>query len=511
MAYWATVPEKYNIAVDVSGQNPDGVAMIYRRLGGADQHVSWDWLSHRTGQFGSYLRQRGVGPGDRVVVVLPASPDTAAAILGTLWIGAVLVPTSPLWSAEALGHRVRDCDPTVVLTTPDRAGDLGGSLPVPVTALTGDLLDGVSSACEPEPTAADDPAAIYYTSGTSGPAKGIVHAHRWLLGHNEFGLCHELRRGEVFHGAGEWAWSLAKLLGPWRHRAIPFVFPQTGAFDPVALFGALASAGVENVLLNPTVVRRLRTAMPDAGARLGLTLRRAYSSSEPLPPDLADWFAGQFGVPLYDYYGLTESYPMIGVLPGTTPPRGSMGRPLPGWEVALLGEDGEQVGPDTPGEICLRAGSNPQFPLGYWNRPHDTAAAFHGTWFHTGDTAVRDQEGYLYFLGRNDDVIISSGYRIGPYDLEAVLDAHPAVAESAVVGDPDPDRGQIVHAYVVLVPGQESSPELTRDLQEHVRTRHSRFTYPRRIDYVTALPRSTTNKIRRGALRSATTTRRSLP
>jgi acetyl-CoA synthetase len=511
MRTWEPIPEKYNIAVDVSGQDPNDIAMIYRRPAGAIQNVSWGWLQHRTGQFGTYLRERGVRAGDRVAMVLPASPDTAAAILGTLWIGAVLVPASPLWGDEALGHRVRDCDPALVLATPDRAEALRGSLPAPVTALTADLLAGVSPACEPEPTKADDPAAIYYTSGTSGLAKGIVHAHRWLLGHNEFSLCHELRPGEVFHGAGDWTWSLAKLLGPWRHRAIPFVFPQTGAFDPVELFRALASVGVENVLLNPTVVRRLRAALPDAGARLGLALRRAYSSSEPLPADLADWFADQFGVPLYDYYGLTESYPMVGVLPGTTVPRGSMGRPLPGWDVALLDADDQLVPPDTPGEICLRARSNPQYPLGYWNRPHETDEVFGGTWFHTGDTAVQDARGYLYFLGRNDDVIISSGYRIGPYDLEAVLDTHPAVAESAVVGDPDPDRGQVVHAYIVLTPGEKPSPELTRDIQEHVRTTHSRFTYPRRIDYVAALPRSTTHKIRRGALRTAASTRRSVP
>lgn len=500
---WDEVPEEYNIAVDLTDrQNPGALAMLWRSETGASREVTWHWMRARAGRFGTCFRKRGVRRGDRVAFVLPASPDTAAAVLGALRIGAVVVMASPLWGEEALAFRLRDSEPALTLTTPERVAGLRAAAAHRVVALTPDLLDGVPQDCAPAATRADDPAVIYYTSGTSGPPKGVVHAHRWLLGHNEFSLCHELRPGEIFHGAGDWAWSLAKLLGPWRQRAVPFVFHRQGHFDPLVLFQALAAAGVGNVLLNPTVVRRLRSAAPDAGRQLGLRLRRAYSSSEPLPADLADWFAGQFGVPLHDYYGLTESYPMIGVLPGAAVPRGSMGTALPGWDVAVLDHRDRPVPPGTPGQICLRARSNPQYPLGYWRRPEETEAVFGGDWFHTGDTATRDEQGHFTFLGRADDVIISSGYRIGPYDLEAVIDAHPAVAESAVVGDPDPDRGQIVHAHVVLADGHRPSPQLTASIQEHVKAVHSRFAYPRRVDYRDALPRSTTHKIQRSLLRT---------
>ncbi|WP_412515719.1 AMP-binding protein [Actinomadura madurae] len=502
-AHWDEVPEKYNIALDVSTRHsPEALSMIWRDDAGATRRVTWRWMRARAARFGTFFRDRGVRPGDRVALVLPASPDTAAAVLGALRIGAVVVMAGTLWGEEALAFRLDDSAPALTLTTPERLAAFEASGTGHLIALTPRLLDGVPEECEPEVTRADDPAVIYYTSGTSGPPKGVVHAHRWLPGHNEFTVCHQLRPGELFHGAGDWAWSLAKLLGPWRHGAVPFVFHQPGRFDPVALFEAMAAEGVGNMLFNPTMLRRLRAVLPEAGKQIPLRPRRAYSSSEPLPADLARWFTEQFHVPLYDYYGLTESYPMIGVLPGTTAPSGSMGRALPGWQVAVLDDRDRPVPPGTPGQICLRARTNPQYPLGYWNRPADTRAVFEGEWFRTGDTATQDDRGNFYFLGRSDDVIISSGYRIGPYDLEAVLDTHPAVAESAVVGDPDPDRGQIVHAFIVLADGHRPSPRLTASIQEHVRTVHSRFAYPRRVDYVDALPRSTTHKIQRAALRA---------
>lgn len=244
----------------------------------------------------------------------------------------------------------------LTLATPDRLAAFEASGTGHLIALTPRLLDGVPEECEPEVTRADDPAVIYYTSGTSGPPKGVVHAHRWLLGHNEFTVCHQLTQGELFHGAGDWAWSLAKLLGPWRHGAVPFVFHQPGRFDPVALFEAMAAEGVGNMLLNPTMLRRLRAVLPEAGKQIPLRPRRAYSSSEPLPADLARWFTEQFHVPLYDYYGLTESYPMIGVLPGTTAPSGSMGRALPGWQVAVLDDRDRPVPPGTPARYAFEHG-----------------------------------------------------------------------------------------------------------------------------------------------------------
>lgn len=502
LPYWGEIPEKYNIAVDVCDQkDPATPAMIWWTDGGTEQ-VLWGEIRDKAARFGNYYRQHGVEAGDRVAFVLAGSPDTAAAILGAMRIGAVVVITSALWGQEALEFRLRDSTPALVLTTGNRAAQVRAWDVGAVVAIDELDLGDISTECAPHATRADDPAAIYYTSGTSGQPKGIVHAHRWLLGHNEFAECHQLRPGDVFHGAGDWAWSLAKLLGPWRHGAVVFTFQQDGPYDPVALFRAMTTADVTNVLLNPTMLRKLRSVTSEVDSALRPSLRRAYCSSEPLPAELAAWFLEQFGVPLRDYYGMTESYPMIGVLPDTEVPEGSIGTALPGWDVALLDSTERPVSAGEPGEICLRANSNPQYPLGYWGRPDATAAAFGGEWFHTGDSATQDDDGYFYFLGRSDDVIISSGYRIGPYDLEGVINSHPAVAESAVVGEPDSERGQVVRAHIVLRTGHNPSPELTADIQSHVKTVHSLFAYPRVVDYVAALPRSTTHKIQRSALRA---------
>lgn len=480
---------KYNMATDVlSGKAPGDIAMLWADHTGARRTVTWAELTTMARRFGGLLRERGVEKGDRVALVLPALPETAAAALGALRIGAVLVVMSALWQRDAIAYRVRDSGTSVVVTDKERE-------PVVRAAFEGTVVvqpDLLRTAPEADAvdTDADDPATISYTSGTSGPAKGIVHAHRRLLGHNEFDVCHDLRPGEVFHGAGDWAWSLMKLLGPWRKGAVQFAYNQGPRFDPVALFTAMAAHRVTNVLLNPGVIRRLKQADPDAGATIPLNLRIACCSSEPLPVDLLEWFRDQFGTTPLDYYGCTESYPMVSNRPGMPVKPGSMGKPTPGWDVAVR-----------DGEICLRARSNPQYPLGYWNRPEASEQTFGGDWWHTGDLARVDDDGYWWYLGRADDVIISSGYRIGPYDVENVLDAHPAVSASAVVGVPDGDRGQIVCAFVVPETGVIPDQPLIADLQAHVRERYAPFAYPRRVEFVPSLPISTTNKIQRAVLR----------
>ncbi|MEN3361082.1 MAG: acetyl-CoA synthetase [Mycobacteriales bacterium] len=502
-----TVPATYNLAADVlSGRDPDQLAMVWADNRGAVREVRWAEMAALTGRAVHLLRRLGVGRGDRVAVVLPPLPETAAIILGALLAGGVVVVMSPLWGQEAFAYRIGDCTPTAVVTDPAsaprvRAAAALAGASAAVVELTGDVLTGLPETVEAVPTGADEPAQIYYTSGTSGPAKGIVHAHRMLLGHNEFEVCHDLRPGEVYHGTGDWAWSLSKVFGPWRLGATQFVYHGGARFDPVALFTALATHRVTNTLLNPTVIRKLRDACPDAGAQIPLRLRIACSSSEPLAADLIGWFRGQFGVTLLDYYGCTESFPLVSNRPGVPVKPGSMGTPTPGWQVAVLGPDERPVPPGEPGEVCLRAGTNPQYPLGYWGRPEASAAVFGGEWWHTRDLAQVDAEGYFWYLGRDDDVIISAGYRIGPYEVEAALDSHPAVSASAVVGAPDAERGHVVYAFVVPAPGASPGPELVAELQDHVRRTYSLFAYPRQVEFVADLPRSVTSKIQRAELR----------
>ncbi|MEB4613073.1 acyl-CoA synthetase [Leucobacter sp. M11] len=504
-AEWA-VPEWYNMAVDVADGHPrEGLALRYERAGAPGRDVLWGEIQDRSRQIAAHLSEAGIGPGDRVAVLLPQRPETPAAYLGVLRTGAILVTMSLLWAEEPIRFRLEDSSAAAVLIEGASAGLVAGT-----AATVLDIDDPAIAAREPvfrdAATRADDPALIFYTSGTTGRAKGIVHAHRTLLGHNEFRHCHDLGPGDLFFGAGDWAWSLAKLFGPMRLGVPHLVFRPERGFDAAGLLESMSRNGVTSALLNPTVLRKIREVVPDAGSRFPQRLRTVCSSNEPLTADLIDWFAEQFGVPLLDYYGSTESYPLLGNLAGVPIKPGSMGQPLPGWDVALLDERGEPVAVGEQGEICLRARSNPQFPLGYWRMPEASEATFGGEWFRTSDQATVDEDGYFWFLGRTDDVIKTSGYRVGPYEIEGVIRCHPAVRDVTVTGVPDPIRGQSVKAWIELEADAVASPELDAEIVALVRSDYSRFAYPRLIEYVDELPRSATGKVQRATLRALNTT-----
>jgi len=353
-------------------------------------------------------------------------------------------------------------------------------------------------------TAADDPAQLYYTSGTTGLAKGILHAHRYLLGHNEFELCHDVQDGELFHGMGEWAWvaGIAPLLGPWRYGAVQVVYEREGGFDAHRQLAFLSKYQVTNVFSTPTAIRSMMS-IDDAGERYPQRFRIVCAAGEPLNPEAIRWFRQQYGVTILDFYGLSESYPLCANFPFMEVREGSMGRPTPGWDVAILDEDERPLATGERGEICLRARSNPHYPLGYWNNEAAARETFGGEWFHTKDAAHMDDDGYVWYEGRADDVIIAAGYRIGPFEVESACLEHPAVAEAAAVASPDERRGHVVKAFVVLADGEEPSDETAKSIQQHVRTRLSAYHYPRRIEFVESLPKTLTGKIRRIELREA--------
>src|SRR5438105_4566320 len=304
--------------------------------------------------------------------------------------------------------------------------------------------------------------------------------------------------------SGEWAWAagICPLLGPWRYGAVQFVYARKGGFDPEEQLHQLSKHGVQNMFTTPTALRAM-TAVKDAGRRYPQQLRITCSAGEPLNPEVIRWFREQFGITVLDYYGLTESYPLCGNFPTVEVREGSMGRPIPGWDVAILDEDEQPLPAGERGEICLRARSNPHYPLGYWNRPEDTEEVFGGEWFHTKDAAQADEDGYYWYAGRADDVIISAGYRIGPFDVESACVEHPAVLEAAAVASPDPKRGDIVKAFIVLAEGHEASDATADDIKRFVRERHSAYAYPREVEFVADLPKTLTGKIRRVELREA--------
>ena len=331
-----------------------------------------------------------------------------------------------------------------------------------------------------------------------------MHAHRYLLGHEEFVYCHEVEDGERFHGMGEWAWAagIAPLLGPWRLGALQCVYRREGGFDPHKQLAFLSRHQVTNVFTTPTAMRAMM-AIGDAGVRYPQQFRRVCSAGEPLNPEAIRWFRDQYGVTVLDYYGLTESYPLCANFPFMEVREGSMGRPMPGWDVQILDEDEHPVAAGERGEICLRARSNPHYPLGYWNNPEASRETFDGPWFHSKDAARQDPDGYFWYEGRADDVIISAGYRIGPFEVESVCLEHPAVREAAAVASPDELRGNVVKAFVVVADGYEGSDQVAGEIQALVRERLGAHAYPRRVEFASELPKTLTGKIRRIELRQA--------
>ena len=499
------VPVRYNLAADVCEKHPrDKLAMIWESHDGEHRELTWGSIQDLANQAAHTLVEHGVCRGDRVAVVLPPTPETAAVFFGVWKLGAILLSMSVLYGDDGIRHRLQDSGATLLVTDVENAKRFQHAWAPPLLVMSKEelasaRLDPVT--CENEP---DDPAQLYYTSGTTGLAKGIVHAHRYLLAHEEFVYCHEVVDGERFHGMGEWAWAagIAPLLGPWRLGAVQCVYRREGGFDPGKQLDFLSRHHVTNVFTTPTAMRSMM-AVEDAGTRYPQVFRRVCSAGEPLNPEAIRWFRKHYRVTVLDYYGLTESYPLVANYPWMEVREGSMGRPMPGWDVQLLDEDERPVPAGERGEICLRARSNPHYPLGYWNDLEASAETFGGEWFHSKDAARQDEDGYFWYEGRADDVIISAGYRIGPFEVESVCLEHPAVREAAAVASPDDLRGSVVKAFIILSDGYRGSDELADEIKSFVRDRLSAYAYPRKLEFVTELPKTLTGKIRRIELRNA--------
>jgi acetyl-CoA synthetase len=497
------VPERYNIAADVCDRHPrEKLAMIHEDFRGDVRRLTWGDLQDTSNRFANVLEAHGVGRGDRVAMLLPPTPETAAAFFGTWKVGAILLSMSVLYGDEGIRHRVTDSQAKVLVTNQENADRIERSLVEDILILDDALLATGSADYACADTASEDPAQLYYTSGTTGLAKGIVHAHRYILAHEEFIYCHDVQDGELFHGMGEWAWAagIVPLIGPWRLGAVQCVYQREGGFDPHKQLAFLSKHDVSNVFGTPTAIRSMMS-ITDARDRYPQKFRIVCSAGEPLNPEAIRWMREQYGVTVLDFYGLTESYPLCGNFPFMDVREGSMGKPLPGWEVAILDEDERPVAQGERGEICLKARSNPHYPLGYWNRQEDTREVFDGEWFHTKDAAKTDEDGYYWYEGRADDVIISAGYRIGPFEVESACLEHPAVGEAAAVAKPDERRGMIVKAFVVLAAGHDASDELAEEIKGFVRDHLSAYAYPREIEFVPDLPKTLTGKIRRIELR----------
>jgi acetyl-CoA synthetase len=433
---------------------------------------------------------------------MPPTPEAAAVFFAVWKLGGILLSMSVLYGEEGIRHRLTDSGSKLLVTDAANARRFDQPWAPQLLIIGSDTLAQAPKDPICSDTSADDPAQLFYTSGTTGLAKGVIHAHRYILAHEEFIYCHQIEDGERFHGMGEWAWAagIAPLLGPWRLGAVQCVYQRDGGFDPDRQLAFLSRHAVTNVFTTPTAMRAMM-AIDDASTRYPQHFRRVCSAGEPLNPEAIRWFRRQYGVTVLDFYGLTESYPLVANYPFMDVREGSMGKPAPGWNVQILDEDEQPVAQGQRGEVCLRARSNPHYPLGYWGRPGDSSKDFGGDWFHTKDAASIDEDGYFWYEGRMDDVIISAGYRIGPFEVESACLEHPAVREAAAIASPDPGRGHVVKAFIVPAAGFDPSPTLAEEIKAFVRERLSSYAYPRKLQFVDDLPKTLTGKIRRIELR----------
>jgi acyl-coenzyme A synthetase/AMP-(fatty) acid ligase len=421
-------------------------------------------------------------------------------MLAALKIGAVSIPCSEMLRAKDLAFRVEHSGARLIVADRAAEAELEG-LDARVIYTDAAGLEAEPDSAETADTAASDPAFILYTSGTTKNPKGVVHTHaycfakrmqaeRWLAA----------RAGDrVWCTAGTgWAKSIWNvLLGPWSAGAE--IVLHEGGFDPDERFRLISELDVTVLCQAPTEYRLM--AKLDGIERHDLSrVRHLVSAGEPLNPEVIKTFSDAFGLTIHDGYGQTENTLLVGNFPGMEIRPGSMGQPSPGHEIAVIDEEGRELPPGEEGDVALR-GRPPCLFAGYYRAPEETAACFRGDWYVTGDRATRDGDGYLWFTGRADDVILSAAYRIGPFEVESALLEHPAVAESAVVGKPDPDRGQIVKAFVVLRPGRDGGDALAAELQEHCKRVTAPYKYPREIEFVSELPKTRSGKIRRVELR----------
>ncbi len=517
------IPERYNIAADVCdrhARDPDRLALIYVDPQGREERYTFERLRRLSNRLANALSALGLGRGDRLGILLPQCPETAVAHLAAYKLGAVAVPLFTLFGPDALEYRLADSGARGLVTDPDnlskiqeirdRLPDLAfvvvaGENAPGGTHRFGDLVERGSEAFESADTSADDPALIIYTSGTTGPPKGALHAHRTLLGHLpgvEFPHDFFPQPGDLFWTPADWAWigGLIDVLLPSWHHGVPVLAWRARKFDPEEAFFRMGRHGVRNAFLPPTALRMMRQ-VPRPRERFGVRLRSVGSGGESLGEDTLAWGREALGLTINEFYGQTEVNLVVGNCARIMEVRpGSMGRPIPGHTVAVIGEEGNPLPPGEMGEIAVRR-PDPVMFLEYWRNPEATRKKFTGDWCRTGDLARMDADGYLWFQGRADDLILSAGYRIGPTEIEDCLMQHPAVARAAVIGKPDPVRGEVVKAFVVLAPGHEPTEETARSIQEHVKRRLAAHEYPREVEFVDGFPMTATGKIKRDELR----------
>lgn len=517
------VPAYFNFAsdvVDVYAADRSRVALYWEdEQGRGARYTFWD-IAVASRRFANVLRGVGVGRGDSVMVMLPRIPQWQVACVGVLRAGALLIPCTSTLRAKDIHFRATHSQARVIVATDDQIPEVDAirrECPdvralIAVGAGAQDVrrpegwrdfdkaLAAASDTFEREYTRSDEPAVCFYTSGTTADPKAVLHTQAYTFTQVYTGRYWlDLRPTDLHWTTSDTGWAKAAygvLFGPWNVGAPVFMYQ--GRFEPARELSLLEKYEVSVFCAPPTEYRLLvkenlkRCRLP--------RLRHCTGAGEPLNPEVIHAWRDAFGLFIHDGYGQTETILLVANIPGMPIKPGAMGRPFPGHPVALVDGDGRQVPEGEVGDIAL-AGRTPSLFQEYWKNPEATRAVWRGEWYITGDRAYRDDEGYFWFVGRADDVIISAGYRIGPFEVENALLEHPAVLESAAVGSPDPIRGSIVKAFVKLRADASAGPHLARELQEHVKRVTAPYKYPREIEFVDELPKTVSGKIRRVELR----------
>ncbi len=519
------VPEFFNFGFDIVDKWADDrtkLALLSVDPSGenAQHHTFWD-LKILSNKFANVLRGRGIKKGDRVFIMLPQIAEWYVAMLGLMKLGALPMPGTALLTPKDIEYRIQTAEAVMAITDDENAAkveEAAGACPSleHLLMMSGEKrgwvsynqeMSGASPVLEDvEPTRSDDPLLIYFTSGTVGYPKMVLHTQAsCAIGHIiSAKYWHDLKDTDLIWTLSDTGWAKAaygKLFGQWTLGAAVMQHDARGRFDAPLTLRLLEQYGVTVFCAPPTAYRMM--VLEDL-SRYDLDgLRHCTGAGEPLNPEVMKQWEDGTGQVIYDGYGQTETVLLAGNFRCNEVRPGSMGKPAPGVTIGVVDEQGNEVPTGEEGQIAVKI--KPERPVGlfqeYWRDAEAMERSFLDEWYLTGDKAYRDEDGYLWFVGRADDVIISAGYRIGPFEVESALIEHPAVAESAVVASPDPVRGEIVKAFVILAPDYVASDELVVSLQDHVRTTTAPYKYPRAVEFVTELPKTVSGKIRRVELR----------
>jgi acetyl-CoA synthetase len=516
------IPQRFNIATACCDRHADGtnrLALIYIDEDGTAKPTSFDELAALSRRFANVLTADGLTRGDHVALFLSQSLELPVAHLAAFRAGFVSVPLFALFGEDALAFRLSNSGAKAIVTDSggweklkkirQRLGDLQNVYLIGDDAPTGtksfwSQIEAASSAFATVDTAADDPAMIIYTSGTTGNPKGALHAHRVLLGHlPNVEMAHDFfpKPGDVMWTPADWAWigGLFDVLFPAWYHGVPVVGHRAKKFDPHAAMQLMAEHAVRNVFLPPTALKLMRQAEVK---HPGVKLRSIFTGGETLGVELLDWVRATFGIEAHEVFGQTECNLVVGNNANLFPIRpGSMGKATPGFDVRIIDAKGNELPKGERGIIGVRQ-PNPVTMIEYWKNPEATAKKFAGEFLLSGDLGRQDEDGYFWYVSREDDVITSAGYRIGPSEIEDTLLKHPAVAMSAVVGIPDPVRTESIKAWIVLRPGFAASESLAREIQDFVKVQLAAHEYPRFVQFTEALPMTATGKVLRRELRA---------